>query len=170
MKTPEGSYQLIEGYLIKEPSPNTYHQRISRKIEFIITKFATENDLGEVFFAPYDVVVDNETVVQPDILFVSKENQRIITKENIKGPPDLVIEIISPSSAYRDLVKKKKIYAAFGVKEYWIVDPEEKTVDVYGLENNEYNLAGSYNETDELTSRVIKGLTINLRELFKQDI
>src|SRR4030042_5727949 len=122
------------------PSPITRHQRISRKIVFTLEKFVTENDLGEVFDAPYDVYFDNENVVQPDILFVSKERSNIIGEKNIQGSPDLVIEIISESTAYRDLVQKKKLYARFGVKEYWIVFPGEEFIEIYTLKANAYTL------------------------------
>src|SRR3990167_1134525 len=124
-------YELIEGELYMTPSPITNHQRISRKIEFLLEKFVTENDLGEVFYAPYDVYLDDENVVQPDIMFISKGRSKIIGEKNLQGAPDLVVEILSESTAYRDLIQKKKLYAKFGVKEYWIVVPEEKTIDIY---------------------------------------
>jgi len=124
LKTPEDKrYELIEGELLMTPSPITSHQRISRKIEFLIEKFVTENDLGEVFYAPYDVHLDDENVVQPDIMFISKGRSKIIGEKNLLGAPDLVVEILSESTAYRDLIQKKKLYAKFGVKEYWIVVP-----------------------------------------------
>ena len=134
LKTPDNKrYELIEGELYMTPSPITSHQRISRKIEFLLEKFVTENDLGEIFDAPYDVHFDDENVVQPDILFISKDRLNIIGDKNLQGAPDLVIEILSESNAYRDLIQKKKLYARFGVKEYWIVVPGEKTIDIHIL-------------------------------------
>lgn len=167
LKTPEDTrYELIEGDLIMVPAPKTKHQRISRKLEFILEKFVTENDSGEVFYAPCDVVFDDCNVLQPDILFISKDRLEIITEDNIKGAPDLIIEILSQSSAYADLVKKKKLYAKFKVKEYWIVDPEEKTVELYFLDNDVFKLDKCYQKKDNLTSKVLKGLEINLAEVF----
>ena len=132
LKTPDDErYELIEGELLMTPSPIPKHQRISRELEFEIIKFVKANDLGEVFYAPCDVYLDNENVVQPDILFISKERLNIIGEKNIQGAPDLAIEIISESTAYRDLVQKKKLYAKFGVKEYWIVIPGEESIEIY---------------------------------------
>ncbi|MCF6153196.1 Uma2 family endonuclease [Candidatus Kuenenia stuttgartiensis] len=83
-----------------------------------------DNNLGEVFDAPYDVYLDEENVVPPDILLVSRDRLSIIGEKNIQGSPDMVIKIVSENSAYRDIVQKKNLYARFGVKEYWIVIPE----------------------------------------------
>jgi Uma2 family endonuclease len=148
------------------PSPIPKHQRISRKIAFVIEKFVTENDLGEVFYAPCDVYLDKENVVQPDILFISKERLNIIDEKNIQGAPDLVIEIISESTAYRDLVQKKKLYAKFGVKEYWIVIPGEALVEVYILKDNTYMLHKTYGKGDAVESPHLKKLKIELKGIF----
>lgn len=167
LQTPEGErYQLVEGFLIKEPAPATYHQRLSGKIEFILRKFVTENRLGEVFYAPCDVHLDDKTVLQPDIMFISKDRENIITEMNIKGAPDLTIEIVSPFSAYVDLVKKKKIYAKFKVKEYWIIYPEEKTAEIYTLKGSFFNLHKTFTEKDVLLSPLLKNLKINLSQIF----
>ena len=148
------------------PSPIPQHQRISRKIEFMLEKFVTENDLGEVFDAPCDVYLDDENVVQPDILFISKERLNIIGEKNIQGAPDLVIEIISEITAYRDLVQKKKLYARFGVKEYWIVIPEEGSVEIYIPKDNAYQLLKIYNKDDILRVTVSQRINHTLKEIF----
>jgi Uma2 family endonuclease len=167
LKTPEGErYELIEGELLMTPSPVTKHQRISRDLEFEILKFVRENDLGEVFDAPCDVYLDDENVVQPDILFISKERTNIIGEKNIQGAPDLVIEIISENTAYRDLIQKKKLYARFGVKEYWIVIPGEELIEVYVLKDNIFILYKSYNKNDTLESPYLKNLKIVLENIF----
>lgn len=167
LKTPDDQrYELIEGVLIMTPSPVTRHQRISRKILIALDKYVTENDLGEVFDAPLDVFLDNENIVQPDILFISKERLDIIGEKNIQGAPDLVIEIISESTAYRDLVQKKKLYARFGVKEYWIVIPEESSIEVYTLKDNAFALRKSYGKDDTLQSLLLQKLKIELKKIF----
>lgn len=167
LKTPEGErYELIEGELLMTPSPVTRHQRISGKLELELRKFVTENNLGEVFDAPYDVYLDNENVVQPDILFISKERLNIIGEKNIQGAPDLVIEIISENTAYRDLVKKKKLYARFGVEEYWIVIPGEESIEIYILKNNIYNHYKTCSKDDTLESPCFKDLKIDLKRIF----
>jgi len=167
LKTPDDErYELIEGELLMTPSPIPKHQRISREIEFELMKFAKENDLGEIFDAPCDVYLDNENVVQPDILFISKERLDIIGEKNIQGAPDLVIEIISESTAYRDLVQKKKLYAKFGVKEYWIVIPREELIEVYILKDNTYMLHKTYSKDDTLESPYLRNLKVELTGIF----
>lgn len=159
-------YELIDGELIMTPSPVTRHQRISRKIEFMLEKFITEDNLGEVFYAPYDVYLDETNVVQPDILFVSIDRLNIIGEKNIQGAPDLTIEIVSENSAYRDMVIKKKLYSKYGVKEYWIVIQETEEIEVYILKGNTYQLDMTYSKESTLESPLIKGLKIELKEIF----
>jgi Uma2 family endonuclease len=167
LKIPEDErYELIEGELLMTPSPVTKHQRISRELEFEILKSVRENDLGEVFYAPYDVYLDDGNVVQPDILFISKGRLNIIGEKNIQGAPDLVIEILSENTAYRDFVQKKKLYARFGVKEYWIVIPGEESVEVYILKDKTYILYKTYSKEDTLESHYLKDLKIELKGIF----
>ncbi len=167
LKTPEDErYELIEGELIMSPSPIPKHQRISGKLEFELRKFVMENDLGEVFDAPCDVYLDEENVVQPDILFISKERLGIIGEKNIQGAPDLVMEIISENTAYRDFVQKKRLYTKFGVREYWIVIPEEKLIEIYTLKDNTYTLYKTYYKDDILESPYLRNLKIELKGIF----
>lgn len=167
LKTPEDErYELIEGELLMTPSPIPRHQRISGKLEFELRKFVTENNLGEIFDAPCDVYLDNENVVQPDILFISKERLNIIGEKNIQGAPDLVIEIISEDTAYRDLIQKKKLYARFGVKEYWIVIPGEELIEVYVLKDNTYMVYKTFNKNETLESPYLKNFKIELKSIF----
>jgi Uma2 family endonuclease len=125
-----------------------------------------EKNLGEVFTAPFDVILDNENVLQPDILFVSKDRQNIIGENNIQGAPDLSIEIISASSAYSDFVKKKQIYARFGVKEFWVVIPEEEAVEIHILKENVFSLQQKYWKKDTLQSPLLGELRLPLSTIF----
>lgn len=159
-------YELIDGELLMTPSPITRHQRISGKLEFVLRRFLMENNLGELFYAPYDVYFDNENVVQPDILFISKDRAEIIGEKNVQGAPDLVVEIISENSAYRDMVLKKKLYAKFGVMEYWMVIPEGEEIEIYTLKDNTYQLYKAYSKGDTLESPLLKGLKIGLVDIF----
>lgn len=168
LKTPDDKrYELIEGELYMTPSPITNHQRISGRIDFELRKFVLENDCGEVFYAPYDVYFDDENIVQPDILFISKDRLNIIGEKNLQGAPDLVIEILSESNAYRDLIQKKKLYAKHGVKEYWIVVPGEKTIDIHILKDKTYQLYKTFGENDTLESQIMKGFKMELKGVFK---
>lgn len=138
----------------------------TKNIEYEIERFVREKKLGKVFDAPCDVYLDKENVVQPDILFICHERTHIIGKNNIQGAPDLVIEILSESTAYTDLMKKKRLYAEFGVKEYWIVDPEGKTIEIYGLKEETLVLVKSFFENDALESALFPGLKIGLSPVF----
>ncbi|MBE7447173.1 MAG: Uma2 family endonuclease [Planctomycetia bacterium] len=160
-------YELIGGELIMmTPSPIPYHQWISKNIEYEIERFVREKNLGKVFDAPCDVYFDDENVIQPDILFVSEERTHIIGKTHIQGAPDLAVEILSESTAYTDLMKKKRLYARFGVKEYWIVDPDGKTIEIYCLKKGVFALFKSFSENDELESPLLTGLKIGLSPVF----
>ena len=168
LKTPDDKrYELIEGDLLMTPSPTARHQRLAKRIGFALDKFVTENSLGEVFIAPFDVHLDNENVFEPDILFISKDRMSIIGEKNVQGAPDFVVEVLSESTAYRDTIQKKKMYAKFGVKEYWIVAPDDKLVEVYVLKNRgEYQLLKTYDEKGIIESQVIKGFKIDLVKIF----
>jgi len=160
-------YELIGGELIMmTPSPVPYHQWISKNIAYEMERYIREKGLGVVFHAPCDVYLDDENVVQPDILFISRERTHIIGKNNIQSAPDLAIEILSESSAYTDMMKKKRLYAKFGVKEYWIVDPDGKTIEIYRLKEGVFILAKSFSENDELESPLLPGLKIRLSPVF----
>ena len=138
---PEGApYQLIDGALVMSPSPTPAHQRILRKLAFALGGFVEEHDLGEVLFAPMDVYLSNIDTPQPDLLFIAKARLGIIGEKYVDGAPDLVMEILSPSTAYHDLKKKKRLYEASGVKEYWIVDPEAREIEVYTLVEGQFDL------------------------------
>lgn len=165
---PEGApYQLIGGELIITPSTAPYHQRISKRLEYILYEYAEKKkQLGEVFYAPVDVYLEETEVYQPDIIFISKERASIIEEKKINGAPDLVIEILSPSSAYYDLRHKMKVYAKHGVKEYWIVDPDERSIEIYENINNHFFLVKKGFEQDKLNSKLIPGLEISLKDVF----
>lgn len=158
--------ELINGVLLMTPSPVPQHQLVSSELYSRLKDFVLKNDIGKVIYAPCDVYFDEENVVQPDILFISKNSLNIIGEKNIQGAPDLVIEILSENSVYRDMVQKKRLYARFGVKEYWVVLPEEEEVEVYILKDNTYQLHKTYGKVDTLESPSLKGLTIVLKEIF----
>lgn len=167
LQTPdEERYELINGELLMAPAPIPNHQRILREVGYYILEFLKKTKLGEVFYASCDIYFDEENTVQPDIFFIAKERRNIIGEKKIEGAPDITIEIVSSNSAYRDLVKKKNLYAKFYVKEYWIVMPEEKAIEIYTLKEKNYHLYKSFTENDTLTSPILKGFQLILREIF----
>src|SRR3990172_3230042 len=134
----EKRYEIYEGELIMVPAPATRHQRVSWKIEYIMGRFIEENNMGTILDAPTDVVLADYVVLQPDILFISKEREDIIKPRAVMGAPDLVVEIASPSTSYYDTVKKRELYQHYGVKEFWLVFPEEKAIEVMTLDEGIY--------------------------------
>ena len=160
-------YELIHGDLIiMAPSPREAHQRVDMNLGSRLYMHVEERELGRVYSAPFDVVLSNTIVVQPDLIFVSNERLHIITEDNIRGAPDLVVEILSPSTAGRDRTVKRSIYAGYKVKEYWQVDTDAKTIMVLLLGENGYELAGIYGEGQTLTSPTLDGIYLNLSEIF----
>mgnify|MGYP001611682577 CR=1 FL=1 len=168
VELPEGApYQLIEGDLVMTPSPSPYHQRISKRIELALCAFAEEDHaLGEVLDAPIDICLGETEVYQPDIIFISNERRSIIGEKNVEGPPDLVIEILSPSTAYYDLKQKKTVYARSGVKEYWIVDPMEKSIEVFENTGTEFSLNNRAVAGETVRSKLLEGFTVALEKIF----
>ena len=161
-------YEIINGRLEEMPAPTPWHQDISRNLEFLMWNFVREKKLGKVYDAPIDVVLEDRYVLQPDIIFISKERLGIIGEKAIMGPPDLVVEIISSATVRRDTIVKKGIYERFGVKEYWIVYPEEKAVEVWSLnDKGKYELFNVAEGEGKVISKVLEGLEIDLKEVFK---
>ena len=159
-------YEVINGRLHEMPAPTTEHQRILGRLYKVIDGFVEKVKAGEVFISPVDVILSEATVVQPDLLFVSKGRLDIV-KDRIFGSPDLVVEIISPATVRRDTVVKKGIYERYEVKEYWIVYPEEKAVEVWSLnDKGKYELFSVAEGEGKVKSKVLEGLEIDLKEVF----
>jgi Uma2 family endonuclease len=161
-------YELIEGELLMTSAPLMGHQRLSSRLNVRIGSFVEREALGELFAAPTDVYLSPTNVVQPDLFFVAKEHSDRITRACLEGPPDLVIEILSDSSRQRDEVVKPRLYARFGIPEYWIFDRFRESVRVFRL------VAGTYRKHAELSAEagdrlatpLLPGLEIDLAELF----
>ena len=159
-------YELFDGVLTSPPAPNTAHQSFQAELGWRMARFVREERLGNLFFAPTDVVLSETDVVQPDLLFIFLERAHIITPANIQGAPDLIVEIRSDSTAERDGTLKRKLYAERGVEEYWLVDPEAMTITVLLLSEGGYAEVATYTVGQTLTSRLLEGLVINLDDVF----
>ena len=131
-------HELINGEHYVTPTPFTQHQRISGNLSAAIHHHSQQTKQGRVFAAPTDVVFTETDVVQPDLLYIAKEQEHLITRENIQGAPDLIVEILSNSTRRRDERLKRNLYEQHGVKEYWIVDPELDSVKLYRLHDGRY--------------------------------
>jgi Uma2 family endonuclease len=164
-------YQLIEGDLYIAPAPNRYHQTISRNLEYILMRYLEEHPIGELYHAPFDVYLSNVDVFQPDILFVSivsNDNRRILTDAGAEGPPDLVVEVLSPKTRNLDLIQKCRVYAREGVRELWILDPELQTVLVYRFEEQLSEPVMTKSADATLTTPIFPGLEIALERVFRK--
>lgn len=159
-------YELHDGELIMVPAPNMAHQGISTILLRLIDTLVYLKKLGKVYHAPTDVVFSDNEVVQPDLIFVSNERSHILTENNIRGAPDLIIEILSPSTAGRDRTFKRTLYERHGVKEYWMVDPSARNITVLFLGENGFDLEGIYGEGQTLTSPTLPGFSLNLDDIF----
>lgn len=158
--------ELLDGVLTLPPAPNTAHQSVQTELGWRLARFVRERDLGHVFFAPTDVVLSNTDVVQPDLLFISRERAEIITPANIQGAPDLIVEIRSDSTAERDETLKRQLYADHGVEEYWLVNPEAATIAVLLLGGQRYAETALYTAGQTLASPKLHGLSIPLDHVF----
>jgi Uma2 family endonuclease len=133
-------YEILDGDLVVTASPITRHQRVSRNLLVALDRHVREQELGEVFYAPIDVLLDRHTIVVPDLVFVSTARAPIVQHHGIVGAPDLLVEILSPSTAERDRDTKAKLYARFGVDHYWIVDAESEVLQVYSRDGASYRM------------------------------
>lgn len=131
-------YEVIGGELVASPAPSTKHQRVSFRLSRILGDYLERVGSGEAFAAPIDVVLGKHDIVQPDLIVVLQQHGDRVTDAGIEGAPDIVIEIISPSSQRMDRIRKSATYATFGVPEYWIVDPETETILVQTLVDGRY--------------------------------
>ncbi len=165
---PEGSpYQLIEGELVMSPAPGFEHFRSSKRVFLKLYRLIEDAGKGEVIYAPVDLYLDKENVYQPDIMVVLKGSKARITRKGVYGPPDVVVEILSPSTAYYDLRVKKKVYERAGVREYWIVDPMERSLEIYTNSDEGFKLTSMAVERGKVVSKVLD-IDLDLEEVFKE--
>ncbi|MFN0016417.1 MAG: Uma2 family endonuclease [Saprospiraceae bacterium] len=159
-------YELIKGEIVKRATPDTEHQSASTNLMRHFLQHVPEKITGKIFHAPYDVYLDEENLVQPDLIFVSQKNAHIIQKGCIVGVPDLVVEILSPGTYRTDRGAKHRLYQRLGVQEYWIADPRSKTIEVYALTAGVYDLVALGEEDDSVESQVLTGLIITINAVF----
>jgi Uma2 family endonuclease len=166
MAMPEGPpyHELIEGDLVMSPSPNWRHQKISRNIERILERYLEVHDIGELFHAPLDVILNEINVYQPDVLFF-RYSRGLLGEHGIEGAPDFVVEILSESNIRLDI--KRKVYAKSGVNELWFIDPIAKQTIVYDLTKSADEPVATYNQTEKFTSPIFPDLTFDSVQIFR---
>jgi Uma2 family endonuclease len=165
---PEGDRrELIEGDFDMTPAPGEKHQRLSRNLQFELHKFLDQNPVGELYDAPFDVILEECTVVQPDLLIVLENRRSRIVPEGLRGAPNFLVEIISPSARKRDTHLKRRLYEKFGVEEYWIVDPESETVEQLVAKQARFETRGVFSRSDTVSSTAVAGMHIDFSKVFK---
>ena len=164
-------HELIDGEHYVTPSPNTKHQTISVNLTGLLWSHLQGHPVGRVFTAPFDVVFSRFDVVEPDLLFVSKARyEAVLTKANVQGSPDLVVEIGSPGTRRRDETLKQRLYERCGVSEYWVIDPELDVIKVYRLVEGRYSRVSelALENGDVLRTPLLPGLDLPLAAIFHE--
>ena len=164
---PDRRYELLDGDLVMVPAPNLKHQEVQGRLYYKLTQFIVERALGKLFLAPCDVVLSDTDVVQPDLLFVSREREHLLSSgENVRGAPDLVVEILSPGTANLDRGYKRALYARHGVIEYWLVDPTAETVSIHRQRAGVLAVTHTFGRAQTLRSPLLVGLGLDLDDVF----
>ena len=164
-------HELIDGEHYVTPSPNIRHQRISGNLHLMIGTWLEEHPIGQLFYAPLDVVLSNVDVVEPDLLYMSNERAaQVMTSLHVKGVPELVIEIGSPGTRKRDETIKRRLYERFGVTEYWVVDPDLDLIRIYRRTGEHFDRAVelSRERGDVLATPLLQGLELTLQRIFRE--
>jgi Uma2 family endonuclease len=164
-------HELIDGEHYVTPSPNTKHQRVLGRLHLLIGTWLETHRIGQVFFAPYDVVFTDVDIVEPDLLYFSNERAaQVITPKHARGAPEIVVEIASPGTRRRDETIKRRLYEREGVTEYWVVDPDLDVVRVYGREGTGFARAVelAHEAGDTLTTPLLPGLEMPLDRIFAE--
>ena len=160
-------YEIIDGELFVTPSPRRAHQKIVSNLHYYLTDHVKRHGLGEVYVAPFDVVFSRYDVVEPDILYISKARASVLTDKNVQGAPDLAVEVLSETTADIDRTTKLKLYARFGVQEYWIIEPVGPTAEIYRQGKGGFELAASPQANEALTSPLFPGFSLPLPKLLE---
>ena len=159
--------ELLDGDLVMVAAPNLKHQEVQFRIGRELGNFIVERSLGKLFYAPCDVVLSDTDVVQPDLLFISREREHLLSGgENVQGAPDLVIEILSPATADRDRGYKRELYGRHGVREYWLVDPLTETITVHRQRDGALTSTRTFTREQTLRSSLLPGLELHLENVF----
>ena len=159
-------YEILGGELDVSPSPKVLHQIVLGNLFSALDRHVRERSLGRVFLSPVDLILSDTNVVVPDLLFVSSQRASIATERAVEGPPDLVVEILSPSTRRKDRSTKASLYARFGVRCYWIIDPEEQTFEGFELEVAEYRLVTRRQGFETVSAAPFPDLSIALPALW----
>lgn len=159
-------YEIIDGVLYMSPSAHVLrHQHTVGKLFLAFGNWVAAHDLGEVFVAPADVVASPGKVVQPDLFFIAQDRLHIVDAY-VDGAPDLVVEVISPSSVAYDRTTKFDLYQEIRVREYWLVDPDDQSVEVFVLRDGRYEPLGRFTSGEHARSALLEGFSVEVDTIF----
>jgi len=159
-------YEVIEGDLSMTPAPSPLHQQIQLTLGSSLLAFVKKHSLGRIYVAPIDVALSLVDIVQPDVLFVANDRMHVVAQRNIIGIPNLIVEILSPTSTKRDRVEKLALYQRYALPEYWIVDPEGEGVETYVYQDSSLKKMATLKPGDEVQSRKIPGFSLKVADVF----
>ena len=159
-------YEIVNGVLYMSPSPSWSHQEIVGRFFRYLSSYAETAGIGGAFVAPLDVELAPNTVFQPDVVVLLKASHKKLKERHIVGAPGLAVKVVSPTSETHDRYRKIPAYARAGVPEYWIVDPDSRTVEVLFLESGEYHSQGVYRGKATLPSQIVPGLLVHIEQFF----
>ena len=166
LSLPEGApYQLINGKLVFMAAPSYQHQDVLANLHLEIGSFVRQNKLGKLVFAPTDVKLDDQNIIQPDLLFINIKRSNIIQRM-IMGTPDFVVEILSPSTEKYDRKNKMKLFGKHGVVEAWLVNINKQEIEVYHNENKKMQLIQKVSKNDSIKSIAIEGFELEVARIF----
>ena len=155
-------YEILDGELEVSPAPAPLHQRVSQNLSVLLDGYVRPRKIGRIYCAPIDVLLADTNVVQPDLIFVSSAREGIVTRRAVEGPPELVVDILSPCSVRRDRVAKAALYSRFGIGHYWLIDPEARTFEAYEAEGAEYRLAATHGAAGMMRTSLFPDLELDL--------
>jgi Uma2 family endonuclease len=159
-------YEIVNGVLYMSPSPTWPHQDIAGRIFRFLADYVESIGLGGAFTAPLDVELSPRDIFQPDVVVLLKTSRSKLHRRHIVGPPELAVEVVSPGSQMHDRYRKIAAYARGGILEYWIADPDARTVEVLVLEGGEYHSLGVYEGKATLPSMIVPGLAVRVEQFF----
>ena len=159
-------YEILDGELSVTPAPATKYQTALGNLYRLLANYVVANQLGKLFIAPTDLILSPTTIVQPDLIFIGNDRRHAVTERAIEGPPTLVIEILSPTTHRTDRVTKAQLYAKHNVPNYWLIDPDQRTLEAYELVIDHYDLATSARDAEVFAPSLFPALSIQLSDLW----
>ncbi len=161
-------HEIIDGEHYVTASPATRHQRISLRLAYLLQRYLEEHPIGELFVAPFDVILSRFDIVVPDLIYLSRARAHLLTSKNLQGPPDLAVEILSSSTRPRDERLKRELYERTGVDEYWLVEPDHDAMVIFRAEGTGFvePIRVTRGSGLALTTPLLPGLELTLDRIF----